>query len=268
MKKVVIKSLCAIFLIIIFIFIYINVKERKIIVFAYHKIVPNEIKEKYYDSNKWVDTTENFEQQMKYLYDNNYKTLSMEEYKEWRKTNKKFPIKTVMITIDDGDIQTYYEIKPILEKYNFKATSFIIGEKITDVAEKYNPKKQQFLGHNLIEQSRKEYPGLEFHSHSYGLHKNNNELKPIGFEMSKEEILKDFNKMDAYNTDIFCYPYGEGNEIINEVLKEKKYEMAFMLDKSGISRKEDDKYLIPRVGINNETSFSTFKKWLLKQYIL
>lgn len=261
------KKLAIILLIIILIFLsgclYINVKERKIIILAYHKVVPEEIKNEYYSDNKWVDTTENFEKQMKYLYDNNYKTISMDEYKNWRNTNKKYPIKTVMITIDDGDIQTYYEMKPILEKYNFKATAFIIGEKINEKSEEYNPKIQQFIGLDLIEKSKKEYPNLEFHSHSYGLHKIISDE-----ELTKKYILEDFNKMDIYDTDVYCYPYGKGNETVHEVLEEKNYSMAFMLDKSGISRKSDDKYLIPRVGINNETSFSTFKKWLLKQYIM
>lgn len=268
MKKIAVSILIAIFLIIIALVLYINLKERKIIVFAYHKIVPNEIKEKYYSDNIWVDTTENFERQMKFLYDNNYKTLSMKEYKEWRDTDKKYPIKTVMITIDDGDIETYYEIKPILEKYNLKATAFIIGEKVEETSEEYNPKKQQFLGRDLIEKSKQEYPDLEFHSHSYGLHQNDEMGSPIGFKMTKNEISEDFNKMKAYNTNIYCYPYGKGNEIVHEVLEEQQYEMAFMLDKSKISRKSDQKYLISRVGINSETSFTMFKKWLLKQYIM
>ena len=57
-------------------------------------------------------------------------------------------------------------------------------------------------------------------------------------------------------------------QIILKVLKEKNYRMAFKLDKSGLSRKSDNKYLIERVGINSKTSFNTFKRWLLKEIIM
>ena len=40
-----------------------------------------------------------------------------------------------MITIDDGDVETYYEMMPILKKYNLKATYFVIGEKVHKTTE-------------------------------------------------------------------------------------------------------------------------------------
>ena len=246
--------------------LYLNLKERKIIVFAYHKVVPNEIKEKYNKNNPWIDTTERFEEQMKYLYEHGYKTLSMNEYEAWRKGKKKFPIKTVMITIDDGDIETYYEMLPILKKYNMKATSFVIGEHITETAEAYEPYKQQFLGKDLIRKIRKEYPNLEIQSHSFHMH-NRNGSTPYVMSLSKEEIEEDFNKMKQFETNVYCYPYGVHNDQILAVLKNKNYRMAFKLSKAGLSRKSDNPYLIERIGINYETKFETFKKWLLKQII-
>ena len=44
--------------------------------------------------------------------------------------------------------------------------------------------------------------------------------------------------------------------------------MAFTLDKSNLSSKKNDKYEISRIGINYETSFLNFKKWLIKQFIM
>lgn len=245
---------------------YLMFKERKVIVFAYHKIVPQEIKELYYNDNVWVDTTERFEEQMKYLYENGYTTLSMNEYEDWRKGKMNIPLKTVMITIDDGDIETYYEMMPILKKYKFKATYFMIGEKVQEVSELYDNTTQQFLGLDLINKIKKEYPNLEIQSHSYYMH-NRIENIPYVVNMSKEQIDNDFEKMEFLDTDIYCYPYGVHTNTILDVLEEKKYRIAFKLDKSGISTREDDKFLIQRVGINNETSFTSFKKWLLKAII-
>lgn len=247
--------------------LYFNLKERKIIVFAYHKVVPAEIKEKYNKDDPWIDTTERFEEQMKYLYDNGYTTISMDEYEQWRENKKDFPLKTVMITIDDGDIETYYEMMPILKKYNLKATYFMIGEKVEDTSLKYDSSQKQFLGIDLINKIEEEYPNLEIQSHSYGMH-NRNDNVPYVMSMSKDEISDDFDKMKFLDTDVYCYPYGVHNDTILEVLEEKKYRMAFKLDKSGISTRDDQKYLIQRVGINYDTSFASFKKWLLKGIVM
>lgn len=266
-KKILIIMAILIILMVIGVTLYLNFKERKIIVLAYHKVVPNEIKEKYYKDDPWIDTTERFEKQMKYLHDMGYTTLSMDEYEDWRDGKKNFPLKTVMITIDDGDVETYYEMMPILKKYGLKATYFMIGEKVQEKTEKYNSKEKQFLGKDLIEKAKKEYPNVELQSHSYGMHNRNGNV-PYVLSMSEEEISADFDKMSFLNTDVYCYPYGVHNDEILSVLKEKKYRMAFKLDKSGISTRKDNKYLIQRVGVNYDTSFINFQKWLLKSIIM
>lgn len=269
MKKKVVVIIARISLIIVIISInaYFIFKPQKIIVFAYHKVVPAEIKEKYYKDDPWINTTERFEEQMKYLYDKGYTTVSMNEYEQWREHKKDFPLKTVMITIDDGDIETYYEMLPILKKYNLKATYFMIGEKVEDTSLKYDPSQKQFLGIDLINKIEEEYPNLEIQSHSYGMHNRNDNVAYV-MSMNKDEISDDFDKMKFLDTDVYCYPYGVHNDTILEVLEEKKYRMAFKLDKSGISTRDDQKYLIQRVGINYDTSFTSFKKWLLKGIVM
>lgn len=141
-KKILIAIVALVVVGVIGILLYLNLKERKVIVLAYHKVVPSEIKEKYYKDDPWIDTTERFEKQMKYLHDMGYTTLSMDEYEEWRNGKKKISLRTVMITIDDGDVETYYEMMPILKKYNLKATYFMIGEKVQETTDKYDSSKK------------------------------------------------------------------------------------------------------------------------------
>lgn len=243
--------------------------SNNMLVLTYHKIVSKEVKEAYYSDNKWIDTTEHFEQQMNYLYEHKYKTISMQEYKNWRKINKKYSSKTVVITFDDGDLGIYYEILPILKKYNFKATCFVIGEHVQEKAPQYDPTKQQFLGMDLINKMKSEFPNIEFQSHSYGLHRNTSDLRPIVDGLNYEEIEYDFKRMNELKigNNVFSYPYGQENEKIKKALKNNGYDMAFTLDKSRLSNKKDDKYFIPRVSINYETTFNEFKKWLLKAII-
>lgn len=267
MKKSIYTAVAIIIVCVVIVVLWLNLKESKVIVFAYHKIVPTEIKEKYFKDDPWIDTVERFEQQMKYLNDLGYKTISMDEYELWYEGKKELPLRTAMITIDDGDLSVYYEILPILKKYNMKATYFMIGEHVSNIKEEYEPNKKQFLDVSLIEKIKKEYPNLEIQSHSYGMH-NRNDNKAYVVSMTKEEIEDDFLYMHQFDTDIYCYPYGVHTNEILEVLKEEGYRFAFKLEKSELSTRNDNRYLINRIGINYDTSFSTFKKWVIKSIFM
>jgi len=69
--------------------------------------------------------TGDFEAQIKYLSDNGYTSLSFDELKT--AGNYKKPI---IITFDDGYSDNYENAYPILKKYNFKATIFIVSSYI------------------------------------------------------------------------------------------------------------------------------------------
>lgn len=131
-------------------------KSSMMVVLAYHRIVKTEIKQKYYKNNQWVNDLTKFEEQMEYLYNSGYTTLSMDEYYDWYLGKTEYDTsKTCLITIDDGDIENYYNVIPVLKKYNFKATVFVIGSTIKDSVEwdEANP-EQQFLTTELIEKNK------------------------------------------------------------------------------------------------------------------
>ncbi len=102
----------------------------QITVLVYHHFLTNNEKEKFATNNGFVVTTENFEKQMAYLKKHNWKTLSMEEFYCWMKNKCETPKKSILITIDDGNISTYLYALPILEKYNLKATAFLITSRV------------------------------------------------------------------------------------------------------------------------------------------
>ena len=57
MKRKILIMLGILMLLLLILILYFTFKEKKIIVLAYHKVVPNEIKEKYYKDDPWIDTT-------------------------------------------------------------------------------------------------------------------------------------------------------------------------------------------------------------------
>jgi len=66
-----------------------------------------------------------FDQQMRYLKDNHYRVISLNELLDFLNYRHAIPKRSVLITIDDGYRSAYDIAYPILKKYGFKATLFI-----------------------------------------------------------------------------------------------------------------------------------------------
>ena len=71
----------------------------------------------------WPDQ---FETQMSYLADEGYTTITIDEMMDALENGTPLPDKPVIITFDDGYADNYEYAYPILKKYGFKATIFLI----------------------------------------------------------------------------------------------------------------------------------------------
>lgn len=92
---------------------------KTIPVLAYHLIMdPPE------DSTKV--SVDEFKKQMSYLYDNNFTTITTENFYQWQKGNFIMPKRPVIIIFDDGWSNTYYTAYPILAQYGYVASVGIV----------------------------------------------------------------------------------------------------------------------------------------------
>jgi peptidoglycan/xylan/chitin deacetylase (PgdA/CDA1 family) len=96
-----------------------NVKAVvKIPILMYHNIT-DEIEGDY------VISIKDFTEQMTYLKENKYRTLSLEEYDRLTDGNKPINEKVVLLTFDDARSSVYDYAYPILKKFNYNATLFV-----------------------------------------------------------------------------------------------------------------------------------------------
>ena len=239
-----------------------NIYADKIPIITFHRIVPDDIKENMYKDSEWVGSVSQFEEMMKYIYDNNYKTISTEEFYDWYEKKIELPKKTVLITIDDGFYEDYYIIYPILKKYNLKATSFVVGIRTLEKTHKYVPEETHYLGMDVINKIKKEYPNYEFQSHSYNMHYYTKDGRHRIKSMSYEEIDEDIKKMEKFGFTTFAYPFGDFNDSAKELLEKHNYLCAFRFAHSDYAKRSNERYEIYRIKINGFANLDTLKKWL------
>ena len=216
---------------------------KKIAVLTYHDFTTGE------PTWNMQKNIKEFEKEMKYLKDHNYKTLTLKEVECYLEKKCNLPRKSVLITMDDGWKSELELALPVLKKYDLNATIFYIGINYDEPAEK-------FLNQEDIKNIKENYKNIEIASHTY-----NNHI-PEGYQKSKEEIKEDLEKkIKEINTKYFAYPYGKYSDEYIEALKEEGYKLAFTFGPDKEHRKftkDDDPYKIPRYNVSTTYSFYKF----------
>lgn len=232
--------------------IYFKGKD-KVAVLCYHNLATAEEKANFPEESDWVIDVQNFEEQLKYLSKHNYKTLTMDEFYEWKQGKIDLPNKSVLITFDDGFLSNYHYAFPLLKKYNMNATVFLIGEYVDYATqEEWDGNIKTYITHNLIEKSKQEYPNIEFCSHSYGLHYEN-AIKENSIEQMQDDAVIFANNITE--TKYYAYPFGEYNQKMITALQGRGYVLGFRYgpnseDYRKATRKDDD-FKIPRLNVSH-----------------
>ena len=69
-----------------------------------------------------------FESQIKTLKEAGFTTITLGDLYEYRTKNKKIPKKSIVLTFDDGYLDNWIYVYPILKKYGYQGTIFISPE--------------------------------------------------------------------------------------------------------------------------------------------
>ena len=237
MKKLIVILGILFLILVIGLFLYEKIVfANNIPILAYHDVVDTPLEE--------TDMSiKNFEDQMAYLAKHHYKTLSLNEFNDW-KNGKKINGKKIVLTFDDGKESFYTTVVPILEKYHLKATIFVIESAINEPG--YLTKEQ------VADLKTKDFINVE--SHSYNLH-GENAAKSNNYEVYHTDIEK--NKENKYS--YYAYPFGIANENYVSALKDNGYKLAFLFSPSKWANKNQDNYGITRVPIYKSNSLWKFK---------
>lgn len=211
-------------------------------ILGYHHIVSDEEKEKYYPHNIYVMGVSAFEKQMQYLYEHHYQTLTMAEVNEYYQGKKELDEKSVVLTFDDGIESFHTIVKPIMEKYDLKATCFVIGHK-TEINNKHIQGRYDYLRKEELVNDEH----VEYYSHTYNLHHKAGLFKKQMEVESYAFIKHDFICNEAIVSDMyFAFPYGRSCENAVKILQERNVKLAFGYGQNRNMLRSDDQYLLPR----------------------
>lgn len=239
--------------------VYADKKEKVVVLLYHHLLKENENNNR---GNAAIVSVENFEKQMKYVYDNGYETINIESLNNYLKYGTPLPKKSILITFDDGYKSSYDYAYPILKKYKFSASIFIITGLIPAKTQAFNPDRLSYMSKEEIEKSKDVF---EFACHTHNLHNIGKNKESILLNSTREKIAEDLKmSKQIIDTKFFSYPYGQFNKQIEGILRDEEFELAFTVEK-GVVYKKSEKFELNRVPILNNTSIYEFEE-ILKRY--
>ncbi len=170
-----------------------------------------------------------FEAQMKFLKENDYHVITLDQFLDFMEYKEQIPEKSVVITIDDGWKSLYTIAYPILKKYNFPATLFVYTDFVGG---------KKALTWNQIKELAENGFDIQCHTktHRYLTKIKDGETFKRFFKAVQEELshpkklLQQKMKRDC---DCLAYPYGKTNSLVAAMLKKHGYRAAFTVTRGG-----------------------------------
>ncbi|MCI0711905.1 MAG: polysaccharide deacetylase family protein, partial [Chloroflexi bacterium] len=189
-----------------------------------------------------------FREQIQYLQANGYSTTSL--YEIYLALNHGIPLPQhpVVLTFDDGYIDHYATVFPILQAHNFTGTFFIS----TEFADTNRP------GHMSWEQiTQMANAGMSMESHT----KTHADLRERNPDFLVYEIAGSIESLWSHigrEPRMFAYPYGHYDDNSLRLLETTRVLQA-VTTQPGIYHTTDNNLLMQRMRVTNETGISSLR---------
>lgn len=238
--------------------------DNGIPVLMYHHMMHDKAQSNQAFNNMTIEYKQ-FEDQMRYLKENKWKTISMQQLDDWLANQTNLPEKVVAITFDDGITSTVDLAYPLLKDLDFHATSFVITGKIRQSSDYWIASDLQYVGLKEIRETSDVYD-YQHHSNDMHLYKPGARSGMYTTE-SYDAILKDIQKgtaqlgkafsNDLLRTKYLAYPFGHYNQTTIQAAHDAGIRMAFTTV-TGNVKLNDSPYELKRQGIAPYHSMEDF----------
>ncbi|MEM7132351.1 MAG: trifunctional glycosyltransferase/class I SAM-dependent methyltransferase/polysaccharide deacetylase [Chloroflexota bacterium] len=222
-------------------------------ILMYHRVAPN-------GSDAladWRVSPHAFEEQLRYLRDEGYHSTTFDDWRGWVDQRAPIPRKAVMITFDDGYRDFAQYAWPLLQKYGFTATVFLV----TSLIGQTNKWDHQQYGEVIPLLDWKELRALQRSGVSFGSHSMTH---PSLTWKLPSALLKELHQSKAILEDglsvevnAIAYPFGNTNRLVQLAAGAVGYAYGVTCE-WGAASVGDSLLAMPRVEIEGTDNLATF----------
>lgn len=197
---------------------------------------------------------QHFKRQLELLQINGFHVISMDDYINFMTKGAAIPDNAILLTFDDGYESFYTHAFPVLKKYNYPATNFVI---VSSIDNRHGRAKLTWEQMREMKQA-----GMSFYSHTYNSHKYGTinaygNKKPVlthclymrdkgRRETGGEYIRRITADLAAAETrlrqelgnrqGILAFPYGAFNKDVHAAMKSLNIKLSFTIKKGMTTR--------------------------------
>lgn len=190
---------------------------------------------------------ERFEEQLRYLREAGYTSISLHDLALALEIGWPLPPKPIILTFDDGYRDAYTEALPLLQRYGFTATFFLITAPI-------DQDHPEYLTWDQVREMAQAGMSIEAHGYTHMDLRG----KPVDYIIwqvlgSKEAIESRTGKTVRF----FCYPSGQYDEPVVRVLRSAHYWGAVTV-KTGVEQRSGHLFELERLRIRGGYDLAAF----------
>ena len=199
------------------------------------------------ENSRYYVAPETFDEQMKWLYENGYQTITVSQLVSFIYNGGQIPQKPFVLTFDDGNEDNYTNAFPILKKYGFVATFYVVESYING---------QDMVTTDQIKELAAN--GWEIGDHS----KSHSHITAEGVDLAEELRMSKLNMEKKLGTNInsFCYPFGEINDEVLRLVVNYGFTSAVGLSEA-VTHSKNDIFYLRRIEIQHDYDMDKFKSY-------
>ena len=183
-----------------------------------------------------------FRGHLQYLQDEGYMTISLYELNNALLNGTPLPPRPIVLTFDDGHLDHYVNVLPLLEEYNAIGTFFIV----TDFADRQESGYMSWEQIQILHDA-----GMNIESHT----KSHPSLANKDFDFLVYQILGSVESVHHFTDNeatMFSYPAGAYDDYTLEIMQSSPVQMA-VTTQYGMYHTTDGRLELPRLRIHRET---------------
>lgn len=207
--------------------------------------------------NRYILPRYRFAQQMAWLKLMRYHVISLEEYLRYRREGGLLPERSVVITVDDGYADNYSVAYPILHRYGFPATFFLVSGNVGDTNcwDESGPLRGRALmsWDEIREMLR---GGMTFGAHTQ-THPMLTAISPDGVRVEVADSRVEVEQELGLPIQSFSYPYGKYDVTSLSMVEEAGF-LGACTAHSGMSSFAISDFEIRRIEVRGTDSFLRF----------